>query len=155
MKKKVKRVSKIRAYTACMWDTCWRNVCAFCLVTKMWKVGQKYPFLRWVPFRNHLGSLELGWLFVSLEQGTWLLFAKCFGWHLKPSVPCACISEINTVYTLKNVTGYSKRAGDHPGTVDCASKTHSSTLHVGSRVKISTACCLYAVRKYSNIWDMH
>ena len=30
--------------------------------------------------------------------------------------------------TLKNVTGYSKRAGDHPGTVDCTSKIHSSTL---------------------------
>ena len=33
---------------------------------------------------------------------------------------------------LKNVAGYSKRAGDHPGTVDCTSKLHSSTL--GSRV---------------------
>ena len=33
---------------------------------------------------------------------------------------------------LKNVTGYTKRAGDHPGTVDCTSKLHSSTL--GSRV---------------------
>ena len=33
---------------------------------------------------------------------------------------------------LKNITGYSKRAGDHPGTVDCTSKIHSSTL--GSRV---------------------
>ena len=34
--------------------------------------------------------------------------------------------------TIKNITGYSKRAGDHPSTVDCTSKLHSSTL--GSRV---------------------
>ena len=33
---------------------------------------------------------------------------------------------------LKNVIGYLKRAGDHPSTVDCTSKLHSSTL--GSKV---------------------
>ena len=40
--------------------------------------------------------------------------------------------NINTSVHVKNVTGYSKRAGDHPRTVDCTSKLHSSTL--GSRV---------------------
>ena len=46
--------------------------------------------------------------------------------------------NINTS-TLKNVTGYSKRAGDHPGTVDCTSKLHSSTL--GLEEKYSLSVC--------------
>ena len=57
------------------------------------------------------------------------------------SVPCTCISDINAVCTLKKVTGYSKRAGEHPGTVDCTSKTHSCTL--GSRVLGEGDCGLF------------
>ena len=60
------------------------------------------------------------------------LVVPWFGGHVKPSVPCTCIQIFIQACTLKNVTGYSKRAGDHPGTVDCTSKLHSSTL--GSRV---------------------
>ena len=47
--------------------------------------------------------------------------------------------NINTSVHIKNVTGYLKRAGDHPGTVDCTSKLHSSTL--GSRIWGKGDCC--------------
>ena len=40
--------------------------------------------------------------------------------------------NINTSVHVKEHHSYSKRAEDHPGTVDCTSKLHSSTL--GSRV---------------------
>ena len=50
-----------------------------------------------------------------------------------PSIPCTCFTDLNAVCTLKNVTGYSKRAGNHPSTLACTSKyIRSSTL--GSRV---------------------
>ena len=48
---------------------------------------------------------------------------------LKSLILCTCISDINTVCMLKYVTGFSKRAGDHPGTVDRASK-HPHLLQV-------------------------
>ena len=43
---------------------------------------------------------------------------------------------------LKNVTGYSKRAGDHPGTVDCTSKLHSSTLGPEEKVQLVCTQCV-------------
>ena len=49
-----------------------------------------------------------------------------------PKFGYICIYTLVQVCTLKNITGCSKRAGDHPGTVDCTSKIHSSTL--GSRI---------------------
>ena len=74
--------------------------------------------------------------FVIFIQNYMYAYESCFAgktwfhphWSLKSSVPCTCMSDINAMCTLKNVTCYSKRAGDHPGTVDCTSKIHSSTL---------------------------
>ena len=56
------------------------------------------------------------------------LIIPWFGGYIKPLVPCTWIQTLIQACTLKYVTGYSKRAGDHPGTVDCTSKLHSSTL---------------------------
>ena len=47
--------------------------------------------------------------------------------------------NINTSVDDKNVTGYSKTAGDHPSPVDCTpSKLHSSTL--GPEEKVQLVC---------------
>ena len=40
--------------------------------------------------------------------------------------------HIKECHRVTNVSGFSKRAGDHPGTLDGTSKLHSSCL--GSRV---------------------
>ena len=81
--------------------------------------------------QNRLGLPELVWLFMFLSK---TLNSICLVLRraLQAVGPVYMISDIDTVCTLKNITGYSKRAGDQPGTVDCASKTHSSIL--GSRV---------------------
>ena len=42
---------------------------------------------------------------------------------------------------LKNITGYSKRAGEHPGTVDCTSKIHSSALGVEEKAQLVCTQC--------------
>ena len=49
---------------------------------------------------------ELSWQFMPLSKA---LHSTCLvlGGHFKPLVPCACISDINVVCMLKNVTGYS------------------------------------------------
>ena len=68
------------------------------------------------------------------EQGTFTLIVPWFGGHVKPSVPCTCILQ---ACTLQNVTGYSKRARDHPGSFDCTSKLHSSTLGPEEKYSLS------------------
>ena len=99
-----------------------------------------------------LKSPRFAWLRQALcvfEQGTLLhlLSASQFGGHLLSCQSCLHeFSDIITVYMIKNITGYSKTVRDHHGIVDCASKTHWSSL--GSRAKICTAC-LYAVWWYS------
>ena len=63
------------------------------------------------------------------------LYSDCsvFQRSRKANSPVYMYLNINRqACTIKNITDYSKRAGDHPGTVDCTSKLHSSTL--GSRV---------------------
>ena len=47
-------------------------------------------------------------------------------------------SRPNTSVHVKEFTGYWKRAGDHPGTVDCTSELHTSTL--GFRGKVQLVC---------------
>ena len=93
----------------------------------------------------HVYSFALALLALCvLEQGTWLyLLSASEGTLSCQSHVHVFLTFIQCAHYLKNITGYSKRAGDHPGTVDYASKTHSSTLD--SRVKICTAC-LYAAR---------
>ena len=50
---------------------------------------------------------------------------------------------------LKNVTGYSKRAGDHPGNVDCSSKLYSSTTGPEEKNSLSVRSALI-VRRMSS-----
>ena len=101
--------------------------------------------IAWSRLRNLLGPLELGWLFVPrLKQGTYHFTCLVLRRHFKPSVPCTGISDINAVCTLKNVTGYSKRAGDYPATVDCTSKIQLSTLGPEEKYSLSVRSAIYS-----------
>ena len=81
------------------------------------------------------------WRFLCPWARHLTLVVPRFGGHVKPSRrvgPVYMYLTLIQACTLTNVTGYSKRARNQPGTVDCTSKLHSSTL--GSTVRGKGDC---------------